>query len=447
MEECLSDNQIAALVSGHAAGASSDDLSRLEAHLDGCPRCLTIVAAALRAEAPAADSRFAIVRRLGSGGMGTVYEALDRAHNTRVALKVLRHVAPDTILRFKREFRALSGVRHPNLVRRGELLGDDDRWCFTMELLDGVRFLDFVRPGAPAGAPGAPGFDDARLRDAFRQLVHGLAALHADGKVHRDVKPSNVLVTAQGRVVLIDLGLVLDQRGDSESSGGNALGTVAYMAPEQALGKRVGPEADLYAAGVLLYQALTGELPFAGDPLAIVERKQRGELVEPRLCVPALAAPWNELCVALLHPAPGARPTVAEILRALDASAPPAPIALPCAPAPEAALPFIGRADQLHALRRALDDTRGGQPVVALVAGDAGLGKTALVQWFAAGCRERGAVVLAGRCDARESLPFKAIDGIVDALSRYLARLPAIEVAAVLPRDAALLARTFPVLA
>jgi len=438
MDECLSENQIAALVSGIVIG----NRGPLEAHLDHCPTCLAIVAAALKAEAPASYTRFSIVRRLGSGGMGTVYEAFDRERNARVALKILRHVGPDTILRFKREFRALHSLLHPNLVRRGELVAEDDRWCFTMELLDGVRFLDYVRPAEPTGPDGL-GFDDTRLRDAVRQLVHGLAALHAAGKVHRDVKPSNVLVTGQGRVVLIDLGLVFDQRGDSDSSGGNALGTIAYMAPEQALGRRVGPEADWYAVGVLLYQALTGQLPFDGDALAITDHKQRGQVAAPRALAPAIHASLNDLCLALLHATPAARPTAAEILRALDADAAEAPAPL----AAHGTTPFVGRADELRALARALDDTRRGRPVVVILSGEAGIGKTALVQRFADACRGTGTVVLAGRCYEHESVPFKAVDGIVDALSRYLTRLPAVEAAAVLPREAALLARAFPVLA
>src|SRR5512144_731333 len=179
MDECLSENQVAELLSDIAAGHDQ----ALRAHLDRCPACLAVVAAVLKAGAPAPHTRFAIIRHLGAGGMGTVYEALDRERDTRVALKILRHVSPDTILRFKREFRTLQRLHHPNVVRLGELGVDDARWFYTMELLDGVRFLDWVRP-AKLTAPGGPELDDTRLRDAFRQLVHGVAALHAAGKIH-----------------------------------------------------------------------------------------------------------------------------------------------------------------------------------------------------------------------------------------------------------------------
>jgi tetratricopeptide (TPR) repeat protein len=429
MDGCLSENQVAELLSGTLR---ADPV--VDAHLDVCRSCLAIVAAAVKANTPATSLRFAIIRELGAGGMGTVYEAFDRERNTRVALKQLNRVDPDTIVRFKREFRALHNLHHPNLVRLGELVVDGERWCFTMELLEGLRFVDYVRP--------AEHTDPIRLRDGFIQLARGIGALHAAGKVHRDVKSSNVLVTRAGRVVLLDLGLVLDQHSDGDSTGGYPLGTIAYMAPEQALGRRVGPEADWYAAGVLLYQALTGQLPFVGNPAAITLAKQRGVLVAPGALIPGIEDPLNELCLALLQPDPAKRPNTRDVLLALGDRQAPTP---PSPATPRAS--FVGRGHELAALARALDDTRRGQPVAVFVAGESGIGKTALVQRFADDSRSKGTVVLAGRCYERESLPFKAVDGIVDALSSYLAHLPMAEAAAVLPRQAALLARAFPVLA
>ncbi len=222
--------------------------------------------------------RFQVLRRLGTGGMGVVYEAIDRETGASVALKTLRAPSAESLLRLKREFRALQDLRHPNLVSLGELVEDGGVWFFTMELIQGVNFVDYVRPdwrerrrhprvvadadtaelapGDPwpqaiAAADGNPGHDGARLRRGLAQLARGLCALHDAGMVHRDVKPSNILVTDAERVVLLDFGLVADAGPGRGWTEDNVVGTALYMAPEQAAGRPVGPEADWYGVGVL----------------------------------------------------------------------------------------------------------------------------------------------------------------------------------------------------
>ena len=170
--------------------------------------------------------RYDIRRRIGAGGMGEVFEAFDRDRAEIVALKTLARLDGETLARFKREFRALQTTSHPNLVSLRELSGDGASWFFTMELVRGEHFLEYVRKGPVTGGP--PRCDEGRLRATLRQLVHGLRALHAAGLVHRDVKPSNVMVQPDGRVVLLDFGLVtqLDPRGQSVAAG--PVGTVEY---------------------------------------------------------------------------------------------------------------------------------------------------------------------------------------------------------------------------
>src|SRR5262249_48715368 len=135
----------------------------------------------------------------------------------------------------------LHDLAHPNLVSLGELFEERGRWFFSMELVDGVDFLRHVRPGGT--------LDLARLRDALSQLAAGLSFLHATGKVHRDVKPSNVLCT-RNRVVLLDFGLAGDANGDMLCAG-----TLPYMAPEQHAGRCIGGAADWYSVGVMLWAA------------------------------------------------------------------------------------------------------------------------------------------------------------------------------------------------
>jgi eukaryotic-like serine/threonine-protein kinase len=251
---------------------------------------------------PEFTRRFELVRRLGAGSTGIVYEAVDRETGSRVALKSLRRPSAQAVIRFKQEFRALQDITHPNLASLGELFEERGEWFFTMELVEGVRFLEWVRSRArtvedPAGAelketlsmPLVPTaeqtYDEMRLRDALGQLARGVTALHRAGKIHRDVKPSNVLVSDAGRLVLLDFGLVTDTR-ESEESEGDVVGTAAYMAPEQAAGRAIGPEADWYAVGVMLYQALVGRLPIEGPTLqALTERKQSCDPTPPHRLV------------------------------------------------------------------------------------------------------------------------------------------------------------------
>jgi serine/threonine protein kinase len=145
--------------------------------------------------------RFELLRKLGEGGMGSVYEALDRERDERIAVKIVSEGNATPLQRFKHEFRALTDLEHPNLVRLGELHEAEGEWFFTMELVPGTDLLSYVTDGAQRASmpldalpqPGKPLYDEARLRVSFQQLAVGLRALHVTGKVHRDIKPSNTL--------------------------------------------------------------------------------------------------------------------------------------------------------------------------------------------------------------------------------------------------------------
>ena len=153
---------------------------------------------------------YEIERRLGAGGMGEVFAALDRRNDERVALKVLAQAGSTALVRFKREFRALADVTHPNLVALHELVVPADGVpYFTMELVDGVAFTEYVRGRTPVGH--LPNL--VRLARALGQLVLGIHHLHLVQCLHRDVKPSNVLVARAGRVVILDFGLVSELAG------------------------------------------------------------------------------------------------------------------------------------------------------------------------------------------------------------------------------------------
>jgi serine/threonine protein kinase len=413
-----------------------------------------------------------LVRELGRGGMGVVYEAYDRKRRHMVALKTMQGVEASELYRFKAEFRTLAGLTHPNLVTLYELVAKGGLWFFTMELLEGASFLAHVRssvspvgPQDPTGLvipraqeqpaeatslpPSLTSPQLGRLRNTLRQLAAGVHALHQAGKLHRDIKPGNVLVTRQGRVVLLDFGLAadLDRSGEHLSLQPRLLGTVAYMAPEQAACRPVSPASDWYAFGSMLYEALTGRPPFRGAPLDVLRKKQDLDPPDPASLVQGIPDDLCALCRELLRRDPRQRPSGHDVLRRLGAE----PAA--SAPAPATGMtattevPLIGRARHLKALEAAFHACRQGRAVRLYVQGCSGVGKTALVQRFLDGLTERGeAVVLPGRCYEQESVPYKALDSLVDSLSRYLETLPLLEAQALLPRDIGALARVFPVL-
>ena len=254
------------------------------------------------------NDRFAVTRRIGQGAMGVVYEVHDHLRQMPVALKTVRSGDPNALYRFKREFRSLSNITHRNLATLYELFADATPWFFTMELVNGVTFLEYVRPSGSAAYQ--------RLSAALTELVTGLSALHSCKKLHRDVKPSNVLVQADGRVVVLDFGLVMDL--DAGSLGTfterDWFGTLAYMAPEQVTGDVLTAAADWYGVGGLLFQALTGNLPFTGDPQAILGAKLAGDGPSPRELNPETPEALDRLCTLLLRRDPEERPSGQQIV-------------------------------------------------------------------------------------------------------------------------------------
>ncbi len=436
----------------------------------------------------AGTERFEIRRHLGEGGMGVVYEAFDRERQKTVALKTLSRIDAAGIYGLKREFRSLADVIHPNLVGLHDLVSADNDWFFTMELVAGVDFLQYIedaptvrevaRPGEATGmmtqpSPGvsvppntaldvtlaAPStqphlrstLDLDRLRAATSQLAEAIHAIHAAGKLHRDLKPTNVLVTATGRVVVLDFGLVQERDAPETDQGEEALivGTPAYMAPEQAGGERATAASDWYALGVMLFQALTGRPPFVGSVREVLGAKQHLDAPAPSQLVRGVPADLDQLTHALLQRDPALRPGYGDIVARLRlGSVTVVPSLARPAPAPTATqTSFFGRRLELRALGDALTDTRRGRPVMMYVHGPAGMGKSAILERFVESLRKEDiAVVLSGRCYQRESVPYKAFDAAIDALSRYLRRLPTGEVTALLPRNTRDLARLFPVL-
>jgi predicted ATPase len=389
--------------------------------------------------------RYELRRELGRGGMGVVYEAFDRQDQALVALKtiVANHPAvAENLYRLKQEFRAAADLQHPNLIRFGELTSHEGQWFFTMELVRGHTFLEYVRANGDA-ARGAPyAYDEQRLRAALAQVTSALTAIHNAGQVHRDVKPSNVLVTDEGRVVVLDFGLMmgLAAPGAPQPEEG-PIGTPDFMAPEQIEDSEVGPAADWYALGSMLFVALTGQPPFVGSPVDVMTAKMQTKAPAPSTIAPGIPADLDALCVDLLKPFADQRPSAGSIRARLGFPAGESGTQ----PVADSTPTFIGRARELVELTRAFDEAVAGRGHAVAIEGEPGIGKSALVQAFLASVRE-DALVLSGRCYEQESVPFKGIDSIIDALSQFLLAVPESQARSLLAEGVRFLATVFPVL-
>jgi eukaryotic-like serine/threonine-protein kinase len=221
------------------------------------------------------DGRYRIVRKLGAGGMADVYLAEDQELGRRVAIKILngRHAADDSFVeRFRREAKNAAGLSHPNIVSiydRGEAEGT---YYIAMEFLDGRSLKELIVGRGPAPIKVAIEY--------ARQILAALGAAHRHGIVHRDIKPHNVLVGPEGRVKVTDFGIA--RSGASQMTEvGSIIGTAQYLSPEQARGAPVDQTSDLYSVGVVLYEMLTGQVPFTGDTPLEIAMKHLSEVPRP----------------------------------------------------------------------------------------------------------------------------------------------------------------------
>ncbi|MEC4087089.1 serine/threonine-protein kinase PknK [Pseudoalteromonas rubra] len=376
---------------------------------------------------------------LGRGGMGVVYEAWDEASNRFVALKTIQGTEPVSLYRFKLEYRQVAQIAHPNLVSLFGLTFIEGACYIVMELIRGSLLSHFVaqshsdtmldtivatRTLSATDSPilSTPARQDyiAPLRLDVLNLAHQLAraicALHGGGVLHLDIKPNNIILTSGGELKLLDFGvsqLKTAQRGHTPLQ---QLGTPKYMAPE-CLSEQVQTAAsDWYSFAVVILELVTGrsakELVILPDDKGMFE-KQVSTILHQHLHKALIA-----ILARALSPDPHDRPTGKEVLAAFDAN----DAFLATTDVSDEARVFVGREKDLEMLNEAFCTHTGGQHQLVCVEGSPGIGKTSLVEQFLNSLDN--VVVLRGRCHERETVPFKALDMLIDDFAQYLSAVP-----------------------
>jgi serine/threonine-protein kinase len=261
------------------------------------------------------DERYRLDHKIGSGGMADVWLAEDTELDRQVAIKILHdRFAQDGefVQRFQREAQSAAGLQHPNVVGvfdRGEFR---DTYFIAMEYVDGPSLKDLVK--------GGMGTKDAI--DFTRQILNAARFAHRKGIIHRDLKPQNVLIDDEGRARVADFGIARGGENSDITATGSVMGTAQYLSPEQAQGKPTTPSSDIYSIGVILYEALTGRVPFEGDSAVAVALKQVSETPRrPSAINPNIPPALDAVVMRALAKDPDARFKDADaFLKALDAA-------------------------------------------------------------------------------------------------------------------------------
>ena len=222
--------------------------------------------------------RYTIIEELGKGGMGNVYKASDTELSEKVAIKLINpKIAADkkTIERFRNELKLARKIRHKNVCQMYDLNRENEKYYITMEYVPGEDLKSFIRRSRQLSINGAISIT--------RQVCEGLIEAHKHGVIHRDLKPSNIMIDREGNVRIMDFGIARSLKSKSITGSGIMIGTPEYLSPEQADGEDIDRRSDIYSLGVILYEIVSGQLPFQGDtPLSLAVKHRIEKPEDPR---------------------------------------------------------------------------------------------------------------------------------------------------------------------
>jgi predicted ATPase len=374
--------------------------------------------------------RYDIIEELGSGGMGKVYRVEDTKIQEEIALKLIKpeiSVDQKTIERFRNELKIARKIAHRHVCRMFDLGEDNGTHFITMEYVPGEDLKNLIRRVGR--------LDTDTVIKIGKQICSGLSEAHRLGVVHRDLKPSNIMIDREGNARIMDFGIARSLRTEGITGSGIMIGTPEYMSPEQAEAKEIDSRSDIYSLGVLLFEMVTGAVPFMGDSALSVALKHKTETPPDPRELNAKAP--DELCGVILKCLEKEKERryqgVEELLsdfRNIEEGRPTTTgIRLPQQPAfmregeaeiePEGPV-FVAREDELGRLEKAAERALAGKGQVVFVKGEAGCGKTALIQEFTRRAQQKHAdlIVAGGKCNAHTGigdpyLPFIELMGLL----------------------------------
>ena len=360
--------------------------------------------------------RYKILEGLGRGGMGRVYKVLDNEINEEVALKLLSpEIASDamTIERFRNELKLARKVTHRNVCRMYDLNKADDTYYITMEYVAGEDLKSLIKRIGQ--------FSEGKTIALAKQVCEGLAEAHGLGVIHRDLKPQNIMIDKQGNAHIMDFGIARSLEVHGLTEAGMLIGTPDYMSPEQAEGEEIDHRSDVYSLGVVLYEMVTGRVPFEGKTAVSIAMKHKVEVpVAPRELSSQISEGINAIILRCMEKDRGNRfQTVEELLAELKAleEGLSTVITLPQPHVPaflaEGAVEvemkkpvFVARVQELERLKSLLEKAIAGRGQVIFITGEAGSGKTALIQEFARQAQQAHPelIMASGKCNAQTGI-------------------------------------------
>ena len=354
------------------------------------------------------NDRYHLESELGQGGMGTVYRAHDSVLDRDVALKLMSspRLGTEGLSRLLVEAQTIAKLKHPNIVTVYDAGEVENQPYVVMEYIQGDTLNEHELDGF------------VEIVQVARQICAALLYAHEQNIIHRDLKPENVIIEPDGTVRLMDFGLAISTASRMTEKG-LIMGTVYYMSPEQAFGREITPQSDLYSLGVILYELTTKRLPFeAEDALAVITQHIHAPVVPPRAKNEHIPVLLNDLILALLSKEPGDRPKSAkDVLAVLEDTQ---ILAGDDSSVRELAVldrivrgRIVGRETEFQEARSLWQKTTTGQGQVLLISGEPGIGKTRLMREIVTHAEVSGGTALLGECYAESNAPYSAFSQIV----------------------------------